>query len=88
MLHGGAVRPAPSSVRLSEWWSTRDQRVGLPSVPPRCTRTGERGDGPIVIEERVRNGVDRLETELIGDVGVAVAVIVDVDGYSTSSANS
>ncbi len=51
-------------------------RVGLASVPCRVTQTEDR---PGVVEEGIRVGDLAGEPELIGDVGPAVAVVVDVD---------
>jgi hypothetical protein len=51
-------------------------RVELLAVP---VRAADRVDRPGVVEERVRVADLRLERELVGDVGVAVAVVVDVD---------
>ena len=51
-------------------------RVGLPAVP---VGAGQRTDRPGVVEEGVGVGDLAGELELVGDVGIAVAVVVDVD---------
>ena len=51
-------------------------RVELATVP---VLARQRLDRPDVVEERGRNRVLAVELELVGDVGDAVAVVVDVD---------
>ena len=52
-------------------------RVGLPAVP---ARAAQRLDRTGVVQERVGIGDLARELELVADVGVAVVVVVDVDG--------
>ena len=75
MLHGGDARSLPSVL----------VRLPLPVLGDGeellAVEVGavERADRSGVVEERVGVVDDRLEGEVVGDVGLAVAVVVDVD---------
>ena len=74
MLHGGQDRPSRQDGALAVL--DLGDLVGLPPVP---VRAAQRRDRAGVVEERVRVGQLGPEPELVGDVRLGVAVVVDVD---------
>jgi hypothetical protein len=73
MLHGGQGRLLPRLLRPAGY---HGDVVGLAAVP---VRAAQRLDRAGVVQEGVRVAHRGPEAELVGDVGAAVTVVVDVD---------